>query len=83
MKLAFLDLPREERRLYFEEAGRQRNLSPILFEKDFWVRWLLGLLFRSKFAADLVFKGVTLLSKSVALSGGCRNILTWRFRPSS
>jgi hypothetical protein len=32
-------------------------------EKDFWVCWLLGILFESEFAADLVFKGGTSLSK--------------------
>lgn len=41
----------EERRPYFEEAARQRNLSPVLLEKDFWVCWLLSVLFSSEFAA--------------------------------
>lgn len=32
-------------------------------EKDFWVCWLLGILFESEFADNLVFKGGTSLSK--------------------
>lgn len=63
MRLGFLALPENERRLYFEQAAFQRNLSPIILEKDFWVCWLLGILFRSEFADHLVFKGGTSLSK--------------------
>jgi hypothetical protein len=32
-------------------------------EKDFWVCWVLGILFASEFASSLVFKGGTSLSK--------------------
>ncbi len=63
MKLAFLTLPDDERRLYIEQAAIRRNLSPVILEKDFWVCWLLGVLFESKFAGSLVFKGGTSLSK--------------------
>ena len=63
MKLEFLALPDDERRLYIEQAAIQRSLSPVIMEKDFWVCWLLGILFESKFAGDLVFKGGTSLSK--------------------
>jgi hypothetical protein len=63
MKLDFLTLPDSERRVYIEQAAAQRNLSPIVLEKDFWVCWLLGILFESKFAKHLVFKGGTSLSK--------------------
>jgi len=63
MKLDFLQLPIEERRLYIEQAAIARNVSPILMEKDFWVSWLLGVLFSSEFAPVLVFKGGTSLSK--------------------
>jgi Nucleotidyl transferase AbiEii toxin, Type IV TA system len=63
MKLRFLDLPVDERRLYFEQAALQRNVSAVLLEKDFWVCWLLGILFASEFADSLVFKGGTSLSK--------------------
>ena len=63
MRLGFLELPADERRLYIEQAAARRNLSPVILEKDFWVCWLLGILFESQFAGSLVFKGGTSLSK--------------------
>ncbi len=63
MKLSFLTLPEEERRLYIDQVAVRRNLSPVILEKDFWVCLLLGILFESKFAGSLVFKGGTSLSK--------------------
>ena len=63
MKLRFLELPDNERRLYIEQAAIRRNVSPVVLEKDFWVCWLLGILFHSEFAGNLVFKGGTSLSK--------------------
>lgn len=63
MKLGFLDLPADERRLYIEQAAVRRNVSLVVLEKDFWVCWLLGVLFESEFAGSLVFKGGTSLSK--------------------
>ena len=63
MKIGFLELPPEERRLYIEQAALRRNVSPVILEKDFWVCWLLGILFESEFAGSLVFKGGTSLSK--------------------
>jgi hypothetical protein len=63
MKLSFLRLLPDERRLYIEQAAARRNVSAVILEKDFWVSWLLGLLFQSEFAEALVFKGGTSLSK--------------------
>ncbi|MBN9376944.1 MAG: hypothetical protein BGO14_02100 [Chlamydiales bacterium 38-26] len=63
MKLEFLELPGDERRLYIEQAAIKKNVSPVIVEKDFWVCWLLDILFQSEFAASLVFKGGTSLSK--------------------
>jgi Nucleotidyl transferase AbiEii toxin, Type IV TA system len=63
MKVRFLELTPDERRLYIEQAAVRRNLSPVILEKDFWVSWLLGILFESEFANSLVFKGGTSLSK--------------------
>jgi hypothetical protein len=63
MKLDFLKLPSNEQRLYIEQASIQRNISPVIMEKDFFVCWLLGMLFESRFADSLVFKGGTSLSK--------------------
>jgi hypothetical protein len=37
MKLAFLQLPAEERRLCIEEATTRRNVSLVVSEKNFWV----------------------------------------------
>jgi hypothetical protein len=48
MRLSFLELPGHERRLYFEQAAARRGLSAVVLEKDFWVCWLLGVLFRSE-----------------------------------
>ena len=45
MKLAFLKLPPDERRVYVQQAAIRRNVSPVVMEKDFWVCWTLGVLF--------------------------------------
>jgi hypothetical protein len=63
MKLAFLELAPDERRLYIEQAALRRDISAVILEKDFWVSWILGALFGSEFAEVLVFKGGTSLSK--------------------
>ncbi len=63
MKLDFLKLSSDERHLYIEQAAIQRNISPVIMEKDFFVCWLLSILFESKFSESLVFKGGTSLSK--------------------
>lgn len=63
VKLDFLRLSADERRLYIEQAAIQRNISAVIMEKDFWVCWLLCILFESKFADSIVFKGGTSLSK--------------------
>lgn len=63
MRLSFLDLPAPERQLYVEQAAGRLGLSPVILEKDFWVSWLLAVLFGSPFAAALVFKGGTSLAK--------------------
>jgi hypothetical protein len=63
MKLSFLELSSEERHLYFEQAALRKNVSSIILEKDFWVCWLLAILYESSFADSLVFKGGTSLSK--------------------
>jgi hypothetical protein len=69
MKLSFLDLAPNERKLYFDQGAVRRNLSPVILEKDFWVCWLLGVLFASRFGTWLVFKGGTSLSKVFGLIG--------------
>jgi hypothetical protein len=69
MRLSFLALPPDERHVYIDQAAIRRNISPVLLEKDFWVCWLLGLLFGSEFAGSLVFKGGTSLSKVFGVIG--------------
>ena len=83
MRLGFLALPPGERHLYVEQAALARGLSPVVLEKDFWVCWLLGVLFRSRFADALVFKGGTSLSKCSASSTVSRKTLISRCRPHS
>ena len=63
MTLAFLELPAAERKVYIDEAAARRGLAPVIVEKDFWVCWLLGILFQSSFRDAIVFKGGTSLSK--------------------
>lgn len=64
MNAQFLTLSPQDRRLAFENAALGLGLSPVVLEKDFWVSWLLGLLFREPaWAGQLVFKGGTSLSK--------------------
>ena len=48
----------------FEQAAARLNLQSAIIEKDFWVCWMLGLLFAPDGWGDsLVFKGGTALSK--------------------
>ncbi len=63
MRLGFLELSLDERRVYIEQSALRRNVSAVILEKDFWVCWLLAVLFDSEFADVLVFKGGTTLSK--------------------
>jgi hypothetical protein len=66
MKLAarFLSLSTERRALAFEQAATKLAGQAVILEKDFWVSWLLGLLFaQPELAPFLVFKGGTSLSK--------------------
>jgi len=61
---AFLALSPQRRALAFEQAATQRAVHPVIIEKDFWVCWLLGVLFSQPgLAPNLVFKGGTSLSK--------------------
>ncbi len=63
MTLAFVALPTSERKIYVDEAAARRGLAPVIVEKDFWVCWLLSILFESSFRDGIVFKGGTSLSK--------------------
>jgi len=63
MKLDFLTLSRDERNEIITECGARLGAPTVIVEKDFWVCWMLGVLFQSSFADALVFKGGTSLSK--------------------
>ena len=60
----FLALSPERRALAFEQAAAGQAGQAVILEKDFWVSWLLGLLFaQPALAPYVVFKGGTSLSK--------------------
>ena len=60
----FVALPPERRVLAFTQTAARMAVSTVMVEKDFWVCWLLGLLFADPtLAPHLVFKGGTSLSK--------------------
>ncbi len=60
----FASLPHKEKRAYFEVAAANLNIMPQLVEKDFWVCWILKVLFSlPEIGEHLTFKGGTSLSK--------------------
>jgi hypothetical protein len=63
MNLKFLSLPETQRQRAIQEAAVRRGISPVIMEKDFWVCYILSILFRCDFGKSLVFKGATSLSK--------------------
>ena len=64
MNHRFAQFDPQDRRLAFGNAAIARRIDPAILEKDFWVSWLLGLLFELEgIGAHLVFKGGTSLSK--------------------
>ena len=54
MKLHFLELPPDDRRLYIEQAALRRDVSPVIMVMAFWMCWLLGILIGADFAAGCV-----------------------------
>lgn len=60
----FLSLTLPDQALAYENAALTLRTEAVILEKDFWVSWLLGLLFTlPEVAPHLVFKGGTSLSK--------------------
>ncbi|MBF0489348.1 MAG: nucleotidyl transferase AbiEii/AbiGii toxin family protein [Candidatus Omnitrophica bacterium] len=60
----FVLLPEKEKRAYFEVTAANLNILPQLIEKDFWVCWILEVLFSMPGIGEhLTFKGGTSLSK--------------------
>jgi hypothetical protein len=64
VKLKFFARPAEEQAAIIREVAARRGLTPVMVEKDFWVSWMLAVLFaHAEFGRQLVFKGGTSLSK--------------------
>jgi len=61
--IEFAQRPQADRSAYFQEAANRRGLTRLIVEKDFWVCFLLRLVFNAPFRNHLVFKGGTSLSK--------------------
>ena len=60
----FAKLPPGERQVYFEQTAERMALPAHLIEKDFWVCWMLRVLFGiAEYRDHLTFKGGTSLSK--------------------
>jgi hypothetical protein len=56
--LDFARTPGPERFAVFEEAGERIDIGAHIIEKDFWVCWLLRLIFAdAEIGGHLVFKG--------------------------
>lgn len=59
------NLPAKERLLLFTEAERRMGIKAFHMEKDFWVCWVLEVLFRDpEVGPHLTFRGGTSLSKA-------------------
>lgn len=63
----WLTLTKEEQTNLFIQVSLQTGLPPFAIEKDAWVTLALRMLFGSKLAAHIVFKGGTSLSKCYGL----------------
>ncbi len=64
----FMALTPKQRVELLTEAGARRGLHPVLIEKDYWVVWLLALLFDpERPMGSIIFKGGTSLSKAYEL----------------
>lgn len=62
--LEFAKRPIHDRLAFFEEVASRRGLRRLIAEKDFWVCFILRLLFETPELSDnLIFKGGTSLSK--------------------
>ena len=60
----FVLLTHKDKRAYFEVAAANMSIMPQLVEKDFWVCWVLKILFSlPEIGTHLTFKGGTSLSK--------------------
>jgi hypothetical protein len=63
----FLSKSKEEIIATIAETAARLNLTPHIIEKDFWVCWILKLLYSIPDCASIIFKGGTSLSKAYGL----------------
>lgn len=63
----YIDLNIFEQNEILVRTSAQTKISPLLIEKDFWVTWLLKIIFQIEQSKILVFKGGTSLSKCYRL----------------
>lgn len=57
-------MPLAERRAAVVESAERLQVNSVIVEKDFWVCWILSLLFaRADWRETFVFKGGTALSR--------------------
>jgi len=64
----FAKRPAVEREQVFRETAAKRGQKPGVIEKDFWVCWILGLLYEDDYlGSHIKFKGGTSLSKGYGL----------------
>ena len=69
-------MPLAERRAIVVEGSERLQLNNVIVEKDFWVCWILSLLFgRADWRETFVFKGGTALSKVFGISGAFQKTL--------
>jgi predicted nucleotidyltransferase component of viral defense system len=56
--------PDKERAVVFEDVADKTGLTTFIVEKDFWVSWVLGEIFKDEYLSQILcFKGGTSLSK--------------------
>jgi Nucleotidyl transferase AbiEii toxin, Type IV TA system len=64
MAQEFLKLSPERMQTAFDQAALRRSSNPVIIEKDFWVSFMLRILFNNELLQnEIVFKGGTSLSK--------------------
>jgi hypothetical protein len=70
VKLGFFERSVSDRNTIIAETAARRGASAVIVEKDFWVSWMLAVLFsHPQFGQELVFKGGTSLSKVFGVIG--------------
>lgn len=61
-------LSSDEKKIYLEEASAKSGIQPVVIEKDYWVVWILRIMFGiEELSTSLTFKGGTSLSKVYGL----------------